>query len=71
MNDDVVDQGIAGAPDREASNAEGGLVDPVTGEALAPLRHEGLLRDSAPDPTCSSRMNPNSLGNWHICHLDF
>jgi hypothetical protein len=51
MNDDVVDQGISGAPVREASNAEGGLVDPVTGEAPAPLRHEGLPRDSAPDPT--------------------
>jgi hypothetical protein len=50
-NDDAVYQGILGAPDREASNAEGGLVDPVTGEALALLRHEGLPRDSAPDPT--------------------
>jgi hypothetical protein len=50
MSDDVVDQGIPGAPVREASNAEGGLVDPMTGEALAPLHHEGLPRDSAPDP---------------------
>jgi hypothetical protein len=49
-NDDAIDQGIPGAPDRAASNAEGGLVDPVTGEALAPLHHEGLSRDSAPDP---------------------
>jgi hypothetical protein len=50
MSDDAVDQGIPGAPIREASNAEGGLVDPVTGEALAPLHHKGLPRDSAPDP---------------------
>jgi hypothetical protein len=50
-NDDAVYQGILGAPDREASNVEGGLVDPVTGEALALLRHKGLPRDSAPDPT--------------------
>jgi hypothetical protein len=49
-NDDAVDQGIPGAPNREASNAEGGLVDSVTGEALAPLHHEGLPRDSAPGP---------------------
>jgi hypothetical protein len=47
---DADDQGVPGAPVREASNAEGGLVDPVTGEALAPLRHEGLPRDSATDP---------------------
>jgi hypothetical protein len=26
-------------------------VDLVTGEALAPLRHEGLPRDPASDPT--------------------
>jgi hypothetical protein len=49
MSDDVVNQGIPGAPVREASNAEGGLVDPVTSEALAPLHHEGLPRDSTPD----------------------
>jgi hypothetical protein len=29
-----------GAPTREEPRDEGGLVDPVTGEALAPLRHE-------------------------------
>jgi hypothetical protein len=51
MSDDVVDQGILGAPVREASDVEGGLVDPVTGEALAPLHHEGFPCDSAPDPT--------------------
>jgi hypothetical protein len=50
MSDDAIDQGIPGAPVREASNAEGRLVDPVTGNALAPLHHEGLPRDSAPDP---------------------
>jgi hypothetical protein len=50
-SDDAVDQGIPGAPVREAPGVEGGLVDPVTGEALAPLRHEGLPQDSAPDPT--------------------
>jgi hypothetical protein len=50
MSDDAVDQGIPGAPVREVSNADGGLVDPITGEALAPLHHEGLPRDSAPDP---------------------
>jgi hypothetical protein len=50
-NDDVVDPGIPGAPEHEVPNAEGGLVDPVTGETLASLRHEGLPRDSAPDPT--------------------
>jgi hypothetical protein len=47
---DADDQGVPGAPTHEVSNAEGGLVDPVTGEALAPLRHEGLPRDSAADP---------------------
>jgi hypothetical protein len=35
---------------REASRVEGGPVDPVTGEALAPLRHEELPRD----PTSAS-----------------
>jgi hypothetical protein len=40
-----------GAPSREAPGIKGGLVDPVTGEALAPLRHEGLLRDPASDLT--------------------
>jgi hypothetical protein len=44
------DQGVPGAPVREASNAEGGLMDLVTGEALAPLRYEGLPRDSTADP---------------------
>jgi hypothetical protein len=49
-SDDAVDQGIPGAPVREAPGVEGGLVDPVTGEALAPLHHEGLPRDLVPDP---------------------
>jgi hypothetical protein len=39
-SDDAVDQGVPGAPAREGPRDEGGLVDPVTGEALAPLRHE-------------------------------
>jgi hypothetical protein len=39
-SDDVVEQGVPGAPVREEPHDEGGLVDPVTGEALAPLRHE-------------------------------
>jgi hypothetical protein len=49
-SDDAVEQGIPGAPVREAPGVEGSLVDPVTGEALAPLRHEGLPRDPVPDP---------------------
>jgi hypothetical protein len=48
-SDDAVDQGFPGAPVREAPRVEGGLVDPITGEALAPLRHEELPRDPAPD----------------------
>jgi hypothetical protein len=44
------DQGVPRAPVREAANAEGGLMDPVTGEALAPLCHEELPRDSTTDP---------------------
>jgi hypothetical protein len=48
--DDVVDQGVPRAPAREAAKFEGGLVDPVTGEALAPLRHQELPRDPAPAP---------------------
>jgi hypothetical protein len=48
--DDVVDQGVPGAPVREAPRVEGGLVDLVTGEALAPLHHEELPRDPAPAP---------------------
>jgi hypothetical protein len=39
-SDDAVEQGVPGAPAREGPRDEGGLVDPVTGEALAPLRHE-------------------------------
>jgi hypothetical protein len=35
------------APVREAVNTEGEQIDPVTGEALAPLQHEG----SPPNPT--------------------
>jgi hypothetical protein len=49
-SDDAVDQGIPGAV-REVPGVEGGLVNPVSGEALAPIRHEGLPRDSAPDLT--------------------
>jgi hypothetical protein len=47
---DANDQGVPGTPVREASTRDGGLVDPVTGEALVPLRHEGLPRDAAADP---------------------
>jgi hypothetical protein len=49
-SDDAVDQGVPGAPVREAPRVEGGLVDPVTGEALAPLHHEELPRDPASAP---------------------
>jgi hypothetical protein len=45
------DQGITGAHAREMAGIEGGLVDLVTGEALAPLQHEGLPRDPTADPT--------------------
>jgi hypothetical protein len=45
------DQGVPGAPVCETADAEGGLVDPVTGEALAPLRHEELPCDPTADPT--------------------
>jgi hypothetical protein len=44
------DQGVPGAPVREAANAEGAHVDPVTSEALASLRHEGLPCDSTANP---------------------
>jgi hypothetical protein len=40
LHDDAAEQAIPEAPVREAPQGEGGLVDPVTGEALAPLRHE-------------------------------
>jgi hypothetical protein len=46
---DVVDQGIPGAPTHEETDVEGGLVDPVTGDALAPLRQEELPRDPTAD----------------------
>jgi hypothetical protein len=45
------DQGVPGALARETADTEGGLVDPVTGEALAPLQHEGLPCDPTADPT--------------------
>jgi hypothetical protein len=45
------DQGVPGAPARETADTEGDIVDPVTGKALAPLRHEGLPRDPTVDPT--------------------
>jgi hypothetical protein len=45
------DQGVPGAPARETTDTEGGLVDLVTGEALTPLQHEGLPRDPTTDPT--------------------
>jgi hypothetical protein len=35
---DAPEQAVPGAPAREAPQGEGGQVDPVTGEALAPLR---------------------------------
>jgi hypothetical protein len=41
---EVDDQGVPGAPGREAADVEGGPVDPMTGEALAPLHHEGSPR---------------------------
>jgi hypothetical protein len=44
------DQGVSGAPARETTDNESSLVDPVTGEALAPLRHEGSPRDPTVDP---------------------
>jgi hypothetical protein len=47
---EVDDQGVPGAPGREATDVEGGPVDPVTGEALAPLHHEGLPRNPAANP---------------------
>jgi hypothetical protein len=50
-SDHVVEQGVPGAPDCEAAVAEGGPVNPVTDEALAPLHHEGLPRDPAVDST--------------------
>jgi hypothetical protein len=37
-NDDAPEQAVPRAPVREAPQDEGGPVDPVTGEALAPLR---------------------------------
>jgi hypothetical protein len=55
---DANDQGIPGAPVCEVSNAEGGLVDPMTGKALAPLRHEGLPRDSTVDPAAEVKDEP-------------
>jgi hypothetical protein len=48
---DADEQGIPGAPARETADTEGGRVDPVTGEALAHLRHEGSPRDPTADPT--------------------
>jgi hypothetical protein len=48
-SDAAVDQGVPGAPVREAPRVEGGPVDPMTGEALAPLRHEGLPWDPTSD----------------------
>jgi hypothetical protein len=45
------DQGVPGAPARETADTEGDLVDPVTGKALAPLRHEGSPRDPPADAT--------------------
>jgi hypothetical protein len=37
-SDDATEQAIPGAPVREVPQDEGGQVDPVTGEAFAPLR---------------------------------
>jgi hypothetical protein len=48
---DADNQGVPGAPAREAADAKGDLVDPVTGEALSPLQLEGLPRDPTADPT--------------------
>jgi hypothetical protein len=38
---DKVDQGVPGAPARETVDDDGQHADPVTGEALAFLQHEG------------------------------
>jgi hypothetical protein len=37
-NDDAPEHAVPGAPVREAPQDESGQVDPVTGDALAPLR---------------------------------
>jgi hypothetical protein len=47
---DADDQRVPGAPARETTDDEGGLKDPVAGETLAPLRHEGLPCDPTADP---------------------
>jgi hypothetical protein len=49
-SDSAVEQGVPGAPVHEASRVEGGPVDPMTREALAPLRHEELPRDPSSAP---------------------
>jgi hypothetical protein len=48
---DEGDQGVPGAPARDTTDVESGHMDPVTGEALAPLLHEGSPRDSTANPT--------------------
>jgi hypothetical protein len=53
---DADDQGVPRAPARETADTEGGLVDRVTGEVLAPLRHEGSSRDPPLILPCRFRM---------------
>jgi hypothetical protein len=55
------DQGVPGAPARKTADTEGGLVDPVTGEALAPQRHKRFPCDYTADPTCDRTAQNNSL----------
>jgi hypothetical protein len=42
---------VPGAPVRDAISTEREHVDPVTGETLAPLQHEGSPSNSVTDPT--------------------
>jgi hypothetical protein len=44
-------QGAPGALVRETAAGEGALVDPVTGETLAPLHHEELPHNPVAAPT--------------------
>jgi hypothetical protein len=48
---DEGNQGILGAPARDTTEVESGHVDPITGEALTLLLHEGLPRDPKSNPT--------------------
>jgi hypothetical protein len=48
---DTDNQGVPRAPGCEMADTEGGLLDPMSGEALAPLQLKGFPRDPTPDPT--------------------